>query len=241
MDIAVNLKVTLQRPLAIASNPIKECRMSPHEPRTQRTSEIDVRIGVLQHVVKNCVPKGGFVAVEPRYAHSKRRADVLVVSDTCHAYEIKSDADNLSRLKEQLDDYKRTFDFVTVVTTLKHLPGILERVGRNEGVLVVRDGKLSPLREARRNKRLSKRNLIHMCSKEALAKVLGVQLSTHSLIELQSLAERKLLLSILQHTVSEELKRRFQAQYQVFASEAAIPYAENDLALLRCYDRLQYL
>lgn len=48
------------------------------------------------------------------------RADVAVVNDHFHCYEIKSDADTLERLKRQVKVYGKVFDYLSVVVTEKH-------------------------------------------------------------------------------------------------------------------------
>jgi len=54
-------------------------------------------------------------------AEHGRRADIALANGKLHAFEIKSDADTLSRLDGQIDAYTRCFDKVTLVATDKHL------------------------------------------------------------------------------------------------------------------------
>lgn len=53
--------------------------------------------------------------------HGKVRADVVVVADTLIGYEIKSDADSLKRLSDQVDAYSLVFDECIIVVSGKHL------------------------------------------------------------------------------------------------------------------------
>lgn len=48
--------------------------------------------------------------------HGKSRVDVAVINGLIHGYEIKSDADDLSRLPYQIEIYSRALDKLTVVT-----------------------------------------------------------------------------------------------------------------------------
>lgn len=50
-----------------------------------------------------------------------RAVDVLVVSTVLHGYEIKSDDDTLTRLAEQAAAFGKACQFMTLVTTAKHL------------------------------------------------------------------------------------------------------------------------
>jgi len=49
------------------------------------------------------------------------RVDVLVVDDTLHGYEIKSDRDSLHRLSHQSEKYNAMFDSVTLVAGARHI------------------------------------------------------------------------------------------------------------------------
>ena len=49
------------------------------------------------------------------------RVDVAVVNAHLHCYEIKSDADTLTRLQRQVRVYGKVFDYLNVVVTDKHL------------------------------------------------------------------------------------------------------------------------
>ena len=53
------------------------------------------------------------------------RADVVSVGQRMSGYEIKSDQDNLARLRDQERAYSDVFDTATIVTTARHLDGAL--------------------------------------------------------------------------------------------------------------------
>ncbi len=49
------------------------------------------------------------------------RVDVAVISDTLHGYEIKSASDNLIRLPNQQEHYRKVFEKMTLVADEKHV------------------------------------------------------------------------------------------------------------------------
>lgn len=49
------------------------------------------------------------------------RVDLVVVSSTLHAYEIKSDADSLRRLPQQADAISAAFPYATLLCTQRHV------------------------------------------------------------------------------------------------------------------------
>lgn len=68
------------------------------------------------------------------------RADVVVVGDMLHGYEVKSARDSRVRLPRQVAGYSGVFDFCTLVTEPKHLDAALALLPPWWGVLVVGDG-----------------------------------------------------------------------------------------------------
>ena len=198
----------------------------------------DLRIRLLEHIAQAYSGVEHFAALEARYSATERRADVLVVSDYSHAFEIKSDVDRLDRLPEQLKDYRRTFDFVTVVTTPKHTQKVQKMLGRNDGLIAVSSQEAREIKAPKRNKKIIKRNMISMCSKSVLSEILDMPYDSLPLDKIRILAEKKLPLAVLRQATLRELKRRFQNRYDAFLEEARVPYRESDLVLLQYNDRL---
>lgn len=201
--------------------------------QTTTFRDLDLRIRLLEHIAHAYSGTEYFAAIEARYASNDRRADVLVVSDHSHAYEIKSDVDRLDRLPKQLSDYRQTFDFSTVVTTDNHVSKIAKMLGKNNGLIVVSDQGAIEIKKPERSGKIFKKNLVAMCSKQALAEALEVAPSSVSLHEIRVLAAKKLSLAELRHEAFLELNRRFRSRYAAFLEEACLPYRETDLTLLR--------
>lgn len=65
------------------------------------------------------------------------KADVVVLNGTSTAYEIKSERDSLSRLRNQLESYRRVFAAVNVVASEVHLNDVLSAAPADVGVLVL--------------------------------------------------------------------------------------------------------
>ncbi|OYN77041.1 sce7726 family protein [Mycolicibacterium sphagni] len=65
------------------------------------------------------------------------KADVVVLNGTSTAYEIKSERDSLSRLRNQLESYRKVFAAVNVVVSDVHLDDVLSVAPADVGVLVL--------------------------------------------------------------------------------------------------------
>jgi hypothetical protein len=82
-----------------------------------------------------------------------RRADLVVANGHLAAFEIKSASDKLSRLKGQLDSYKKNFEATTIVCSHKHLSGVRKMAQPGIGILTVsEDGELKEVRRAKLGK-----------------------------------------------------------------------------------------
>lgn len=65
------------------------------------------------------------------------KVDVAIFNGTSTAYEIKSERDNLDRLKDQVDTYKKFFAKVYVITGENHLGEVLATTSPGVGVLLL--------------------------------------------------------------------------------------------------------
>ena len=135
-------------------------------------------------------------------------------------------------------DYRRTFDFLTVVTTETHTCKVKKMLGTNDGLIVISDQETHEIKTPKRNKKIAKKNMVSMCSKPILAKALDVASGSLSLEKIRSMAEKKLPLAELRQATFQELARRFKDKYDAFLEGACFPYRECDLTLLQHNDRL---
>ena len=78
-------------------------------------------------------------ASELFFGSKKRKADILLVNGTTTGFEIKSKNDDFRRTREQLDDYKKVFDFQYLVITENHEKSASAILTDNEGLIVIND------------------------------------------------------------------------------------------------------
>jgi hypothetical protein len=107
-----------------------------------------------------------FMTDEIRSAGS--RGDVAILNGTSTIYEIKSHYDSFERLDTQLTDYRRVFDHIYLVTTVKKGESALRLFDPAIGVIALRDdGTLSILRESPSNKLLTDPGTIFDCMRQS--------------------------------------------------------------------------
>lgn len=77
------------------------------------------------------------------------KADCVIINGISTCYEIKTDYDNLTRLKSQIDSYLKIFDKVNVVVSKKNLNSVLHTVPEEVGVILLnKSGTFREMRSA---------------------------------------------------------------------------------------------
>lgn len=77
------------------------------------------------------------------------KADLAILNGTATVYEIKSERDSLTRLANQVENYKRVFAKVYVIASENHVSGVLDTVPEDVGVMMLASRyRISTLREA---------------------------------------------------------------------------------------------
>lgn len=107
---------------------------------------IATRLFLSRHSLQN-----SFMTDEIRSVN--RRADVAILNGTSTVYEIKSQYDSFDRLNDQLEDYKKVFDRICIVTTSLKATTLVRELQPRIGVIAMRENEtLSVVREPTSNK-----------------------------------------------------------------------------------------
>lgn len=78
------------------------------------------------------------------------KADLVILNGTSTVYEIKSERDSLTRLANQVENYKRVFAKVNVITSHHHIDGVLDIVPNDVGVMCLSNSyTIKTIREAK--------------------------------------------------------------------------------------------
>lgn len=77
------------------------------------------------------------------------KADLVILNGTATVYEIKSERDSLTRLANQIENYKRVFAKVNVIASEGHIEGVLATVPDDVGVMCLsKRYRITTVREA---------------------------------------------------------------------------------------------
>jgi len=71
--------------------------------------------------------------------HGASRVDIAVINGAIHGYEIKSEADTLTRLPHQVDIYSKVLDYASLVVSPSHIKKAIEIIPQWWGILSVEE------------------------------------------------------------------------------------------------------
>lgn len=125
-------------------------------------NELDITKLLIQYCQNVKSDEDHYLCLEAKYSANSRRADMLLVTgnNKTHAFEIKSDVDDLTKLEEQLKDYRKSFSFVSVVTTKKHIKNIRKILKDGDGLLLIDKEKIQNIRKAKERKKPLKKKIL---------------------------------------------------------------------------------
>lgn len=141
--------------------------------------EIDIKAALAEFLISRSMLCDDAVLInEMVVGDYERRVDFAVANGSLQAFEIKSDADNLSRIEGQVETYLDYFDKVTVVTGRKYAAQVLSKTPKRVEVLAfeMTEGSIE-FKRLRRGKRLEvthRAALIALLTRAQLVKFLSI-------------------------------------------------------------------
>lgn len=103
------------------------------------------------------------------------RVDFITINGRTTSYEIKSELDNLSKLKKQINDYSKAFEYNYVVLDIKHKKKAERIIPEYYGILTFRNGNLYQSRKALLNRNIQSKVQLSLLSKKELNKGFSCQ------------------------------------------------------------------
>lgn len=175
-------------------------------------------------------PSKDAIGAEVLFSINKRRSDLLVLSEQFHALEIKGDFDNLKKLDDQLDDYHKTFDMVSIITTPKHIYRASKIIKPSTGLIIFDNEMLKVKRPARRRKQLDKDSLLMFLNKPELNALFKAKnIRDFSTDELRRFIATKLSVSEIRNTTHLVLRKRYGKLFRLFLSDTGGNIVYDDL------------
>lgn len=170
---------------------------------------------------------------ELMYGIKRKLVDLVVLKNNkIFAVEIKSNSDNLNRLKEQIEEYKKVFNYVLVVTTEKFKNRILDTVSSDIGVYIIKaDLSLHKIRSPRIQNDRNKIEILYSINAKFLSKIGHYSLQKYNADEIRLLYANKRI-SYIQEILLTYLLEKYKDRFNLFMRERGIQTHIEDLEIL---------
>ncbi|BCR27083.1 hypothetical protein KAM448_33560 [Aeromonas caviae] len=204
--------------------------------------ESDIKALLIQFLMeKNILSEDAIIINELTVDKYARRADiVLLKKDELHAYEIKSDADSLTRLDGQISKYLEYFDKVTVVVTRKHTEKALLASPMQVSVIELNNDKFKIIRRGRKIKNTRKESFISLMTSvelRTLASRIGLAANSYKRKDLEKAMSLATLKQLREHAILC-LKKKYSRQFDKFSEETSHRVVKStDISLLSVHKR----
>lgn len=205
----------------------------------KQDDERDIKVALTEKLLSELEPNG-IIASEAPFFFGKRRADILEISKTIHAYEIKGKFDRLDKLPDQISDYMQSFDFVSVVVSKKHILKVNGLLPRRVGVLLYEDGAFFHRRKAQAIKRKNKSALASVLNRKETVfalkahDVLPSEYRVFGVDELREYVSNNIKEEILIQHFIKHYRDRYEPGFKLFMADKGSKVHADDLRTLAC-------
>lgn len=170
---------------------------------------------------------------ELMYGIKRKLVDLVVLKNNkIFAIEIKSNNDNLNRLKEQIEEYKKVFNYVLIVTTEKFKDRILNSVSSDIGIYIIEaDFSLHKIRSPRIQNDRNKIEILYSINARFLSKIGNYSIQKYNADEIRLLYAKKRI-SYIQEILLTYLTEKYKDRFNLFMSDRGIQTHIEDLEIL---------
>tara|TARA_R100000655_G_scaffold61707_2_gene100126 strand:- start:1605 stop:2384 length:780 start_codon:yes stop_codon:yes gene_type:complete len=155
------------------------------------------------------------------------RVDFITINGRTTSYEIKSEFDNLSKLKKQVNDYSKAFEYNYVVLDVKHKKKAERIIPENYGILTFRNGNLYQSRKALLNKNIQSKVQLSLLSKKELNKGFSTLNEQEILESFESKQINKIFKDILRNRYSKKWNFLLDNQHDILPIDIQFFFKTN--------------
>jgi hypothetical protein len=173
------------------------------------------------------------IGSEIMFGSRKGIADLVLLSKgLTYAYEVKAQNDDFRKIKIQLKEYNRTFDFVYIITTEKHLVKAINSTSKNNGIILIyNDSSIRIFKESKQNHKLDKEELLSTMTIRFIENKIQIppkKISAYKLRKSLEVIDQSTLKSLM----FEFLYNRIKPRFDNFIAERGVKTHYEEIAIL---------
>lgn len=167
------------------------------------------------------------------YGVKRKLVDLVILHNKkATAIEIKSNNDSLKRLEGQIQECKKIFDYVLVVTTERYKNQIFDRTSDDIGIYIINnDFSIEKIRQPRLQQKKDKVELLYSINAQYLSKLGNYSSRKYNADEIREFFTTRTI-SHVQEILLAYLSNKYTNRFKLFMTERGIQTHIEDLCLL---------
>lgn len=172
---------------------------------------------------------------EVMYGTKRKLVDLLVLNNNkLTAIEIKTDSDDLRKLKEQITEYKKLFDYVIVCTTNTHLIKIRQSTTQDIGIYIFKEQNIEIIRKPQQQRQLDKSEMLFTINAQYLKQNSNSKIRKYDSDAIRSYYAKRGMHKIRQ-IFHDYLYSKIESKYDLFLQYRGKFTHIDDIPLLSSY------
>lgn len=169
---------------------------------------------------------------EVMYGINRRVVDLLILKGGyLIAVEIKSDNDDLRRLNEQIEEYRKIFDYIIICTTKNHLERLFSCISDDIGIYLVMEGIVKRIRKPKKQRKHDKMDILYTINANYLSKSQNLKRKFNS-DEIRKYVYKQKGIKEIEGLLYGYLHSKIKEKYLLFLSDRGTFTHTDDIPIL---------
>lgn len=175
---------------------------------------------------------------EVMYGVNRRVVDLLLVNnDNLIAVEIKGENDDLRRIQEQIEEYKKIFDYIIVCTAETHLDKLMKITTTDVGIYILTELGIQKIRKPKKQYKQDKLEMLYTMNSKYLKTVYNIKSNLNS-DDIRTYTAKKSAKEI-KRILCKYFSAKIEKRYKLFIADRGTHTHIDDIPLLSSNTEIQ--
>jgi hypothetical protein len=169
---------------------------------------------------------------EVMYGSKRKLVDLLILkNNTLTAIEIKAGNDDLRRITEQVEEYRKIFDYIIICTVAVHLGKIISLLSDDIGIYCINEQNIEVVRKPKKQGKLDKSEMLFTINSNFLKKNLSPKINFENSDEVRKHYVKESRKKI-HNTLVDYLYEKIEPKFNLFLEHRGVHTLIDDISLL---------